>query len=143
MLWRLDNYLHMECLRHLPSVLFFCSSLAAPAGKFVDVTSQSGVHFKHQASPTSKILGNGARLDDPTPAGTIPRKDAPKYWDRLFHQKPDVTFEDVTEKASVEGLGYSIGVAVGDYDNDSYEDSTSPATGAIFFTTTMAMEPPT
>jgi hypothetical protein len=138
----------MEFLRHVPAVLFFCTLLAAqgPAGKFVDVTSQSRVTFRHQASPTSKkylletmgsgvalfdydndgrldiFLGNGARLEDPTPAGTIPRKDAPKYWDRLFHQKPDGTFEDVTEKASVKGLGYSTGVAVGDYDDDGFED---------------------
>ena len=65
---------------------------------------------------------NGAGLADPTPKGTIPQKAAPKYWNRLFHQKKDGTFEDVTEKAGLQGVGYGMGVAAGDYDNDGYED---------------------
>jgi len=65
---------------------------------------------------------NGARLNDPTPKGTIPKKDDPKYWNRLYHQRPDGTFADVTEAAGVVGTGYSTGVAVGDYDNDGFED---------------------
>src|ERR1700741_1275595 len=68
-------------------------------GKFEDVTEKIGIHFQHQASPTSKkylletmgsgvalfdydndgrldiFLGNGARIDDPTPKDTIPQKD--------------------------------------------------------------------
>ena len=68
------------------------------------------------------FFANGARIDDPTPKGTIPQKDGPKYWNRLYHQKPDGSFEDVTEKAGVAGTGYSTGVAVGDYDNDGYDD---------------------
>jgi len=65
---------------------------------------------------------NGAPLEDPTTKGTIPRKAGPKYWDRLYHQKSDGTFEDVTEKAGLQGTGYGMGVAVGDYDNDGFED---------------------
>jgi peptidoglycan hydrolase-like protein with peptidoglycan-binding domain len=67
-------------------------------------------------------LVNGAPLADPTPKGTIPHKTAPKYWNRLFHQKKDGTFEDVTEKAGLQGVSYGMGVAAGDYDNDGYED---------------------
>jgi hypothetical protein len=113
---------------------------------FVDATEKLGIRFQQQSSPTSKkylletmgsgvalfdydnddrldiFFANGARLDDPTPKGTIPRKDDPKYWNRLFHQKTDGTFEDVTEKAGLSGFGYSTGVAVGDYDNDGFED---------------------
>jgi hypothetical protein len=65
---------------------------------------------------------NGAPLSDPTPKGTIPRKTESKYWNRLYHQERDGRFEDVTEKAGLEGVGYGMGVAVGDYDNDGYED---------------------
>jgi beta-1,4-mannooligosaccharide phosphorylase/FG-GAP-like repeat len=65
---------------------------------------------------------NGAPLSDPTPKGTIPQKTGPKDWNRLFHQKKDGTFEDVTEKAGLHGVGYGMGVAVGDYDNDGFED---------------------
>jgi hypothetical protein len=115
-------------------------------GHFGDVTEKLGIHFRQQASPTSKkylletmgsgvalfdydndgrldiFFANGARIDDPTPKGTIPKKDDPKYWNRLYHQKPDGTFEDVTERAGLTGIGYSTGVAVGDYDNDGFED---------------------
>ncbi len=50
------------------------------------------------------------------------KKDSPKYWNRLFHNNGDGTFTDVTEKAGLKGSGYDIGVAIGDYDNDGYED---------------------
>jgi enediyne biosynthesis protein E4 len=113
---------------------------------FIDVTDRSGINFRYQASHTSRkylletmgagvalfdydndgrldiYLVNGAPLADPTPKGTIPQKTGSQYWDRLYHQKPDGTFEDVTEKAGLQGAGYGMGVAVGDYDNDGYED---------------------
>ena len=55
---------------------------------------------------------------------TIPglEKSAPRYWNRLFHNNRDGTFTDVTEKAGVQGAGFGMGVAVGDYDNDGFED---------------------
>ena len=65
---------------------------------------------------------NGAQISDPMPKGTLPDKSNPKYWDRLYHQKPDGTFEDVTEHAGIKGSGYSFGVAVGDYDKDGFSD---------------------
>jgi len=113
---------------------------------FVDVTSSRGVHFQYLASHTSRkylpetmgagvalfdydndgrldlFLVNGASLADPTAKGTVPEKSGPEYWNRLFHQKADGTFEDVTEKAGLQGAGYGMGVAVGDYDNDGFED---------------------
>ena len=50
------------------------------------------------------------------------QKDSPKYWNRLFHNNGDGTFTDVTEKAGLKGTGYDVGVAIGDYDNDGYDD---------------------
>jgi len=115
-------------------------------GNFVDITQQSHIDFLAQASHTDKkylietmgsgvalfdydndgrldiFFANGAPLSDPTPKGTIPQKTGPKYWNRLYHQKPDGTFEDVTEKAGLKGINYDMGVAVGDYDNDGYDD---------------------
>src|ERR1700687_3058338 len=128
------------------SLSFAASPNSPPQGRFVDVTEKLGIHFRQQASPTSRkylletmgsgvalfdydndgrldiFFANGARLDDPTPKGTIPRKDGTEYWNRLYHQKPKATFEDVTEKAALAGVGYSTGIAVGDYDNDGFED---------------------
>ena len=49
-------------------------------------------------------------------------KDSPKYWNRLFRNNGNGTFTDVTEKAGLKGTGYDVGVSIGDYDNDGYED---------------------
>ncbi|MFL6465520.1 MAG: CRTAC1 family protein, partial [Bryobacteraceae bacterium] len=115
-------------------------------GEFIDITPQSGVHFEGVASHTSKkylmetmgsgvalfdfdndgrldlFLVNGAPLTDPMPKGAIPQKDGPRSWNRLYHQLPDGRFEDVTERAGLQGAGYGMGVAVGDFDNDGFED---------------------
>jgi hypothetical protein len=122
------------------------SQVASTPGRFVDITTKSHFSFIEQASHTSKkylletmgsgvalidydndglldiFLVNGAPLTDSMPKGAIPQKTASKYWNRLFHQKRDGTFEDVTEKAGLQGVGYGMGVAAGDYDNDGYED---------------------
>jgi len=52
------------------------------------------------------------------------KKTNPSYFNRLLHQRPDGTFEDVSAKAGLLGqdLDYNFGVAAGDYDNDGYPD---------------------
>ncbi|HSQ04231.1 MAG TPA: hypothetical protein VLN59_09355, partial [Burkholderiales bacterium] len=55
-------------------------------------------------------LVNGAPVDDPTPPGTIPKKTSAQYWNRLYHQRSDGTFEDVTQRAGVAGYRYGMGV---------------------------------
>lgn len=127
-----------------------CAQARAPGvsvpGRFVDITAQAGVHFLHQAPHTTRkylietmgsgvalfdcdddgrldlFLVNGAPYSDPTLKGTIPEKTGPIYWNRLYHQKSDGTFEDITEKSGLSGVGYGMGVAAGDYDNDGHED---------------------
>jgi hypothetical protein len=77
---------------------------------------------------------NGAQLLDPMPKGAVPDKTAPKYWNRLYRQKPDGAFEDVTEKAGVKGEGYGFGVAVGDYNKDGFADLfVTHFGGAVFY----------
>jgi enediyne biosynthesis protein E4 len=114
-----------------------------------DITEASKIDFKHEASPTSnkyliETMGggvalfdydnderldiffvNGAWIGDPMPSNKKPDKSDPKYWNRLYHQKPDGTFSDVTEAAGLTGKPqnlYNMGVAVGDFDNDGFED---------------------
>jgi len=113
---------------------------------FTDITSLSGINFKRAPSLTSmkyllEAMGggvamfdydndgrmdlfftNGASLKDPMSKTEMPDKREAKYWNRLYHQKPDGTFEDVTEAARLKGSGYSMGVAAADYDNDGYVD---------------------
>jgi len=115
-------------------------------GRFTDITVPSGIRFTGVASHTShkylmETMGsgvavfdydndglldiffvNGAPLDDPMAKDAIPEKRSAKDWNRLYRQRKDGTFEDVTEKAGLKGVGYGMGVAVGDYDNDGYED---------------------
>jgi hypothetical protein len=50
------------------------------------------------------------------------RKSSPKYHNRFFENDGKGHFTDVTDKAGLAGSGYDIGVAIGDYDNDGYED---------------------
>jgi len=50
------------------------------------------------------------------------RKSDPKYSNRLFQNNGKGEFVDVTEKAGLAGIGFDTGVAIGDYDNDGYED---------------------
>src|SRR5260370_32538507 len=102
-------------------------------GNFVDITAASGVRFQQVSPHTSRkylpetmgsgvalfdydndgrldvFLVNGAPISDPSPKGTIPQKTGPQYWNRLYHQKTDGTFEDVTEKAGLQGTGYGMG----------------------------------
>jgi enediyne biosynthesis protein E4 len=49
-------------------------------------------------------------------------KDSPRYSNRLFENDGHGHFTDVTERAGLAGTGYDMGVAIGDYDNDGYED---------------------
>jgi len=61
------------------------------------------------------FCANGAELPSLTKSG-------PAYWNRLYKNNRDGTFSDVTAKAGLQGEGYAMGVAVGDYNNDGHED---------------------
>jgi enediyne biosynthesis protein E4 len=136
------------------SVACACASLAlgaapAPDVRFTDVTAALGIDFTHAHSATSQkylletmgggvalldydndgrldiFFTNGARIDDPMPAGREPDKSDRRYWNRLYRQGEDGTFTDVTEAAGLTGMPqnrYGMGVATGDYDNDGFMD---------------------
>jgi len=61
------------------------------------------------------FVANGA-----TVPGLEKRDDS--YHNHLFRNNHDGTFTDVTRQAGVAGRGYSMGVAVADYDNDGWPD---------------------
>ncbi|HXI39578.1 MAG TPA: FG-GAP-like repeat-containing protein, partial [Bryobacteraceae bacterium] len=65
---------------------------------------------------------NGAALKDPQADGQPLDKSAPEFWNRLFRNNHDGTFTDVTTRAGLQGSGYGMGVATGDFDNDGFTD---------------------
>jgi hypothetical protein len=50
------------------------------------------------------------------------KKTGPRYSNRLFLNDGHGHFTDATQKAGLAGTGYDIGVAIGDYDNDGFQD---------------------
>jgi hypothetical protein len=60
------------------------------------------------------LLLNGTRLEG------FPRGGAPTI--RLYRNKRDGTFEDVTDRAGLRREGWASAISVGDYDNDGHED---------------------
>jgi hypothetical protein len=48
------------------------------------------------------------------------RGDSPRS--RLYHNNGDGTFTDVSERSGLDHTGWGMGVCVGDYDNDGYDD---------------------
>jgi len=114
--------------------------------RFTDITEKLGIDFRHQPGLTSRkyilesfgggiavfdydndgrpdiFFVNGAAIGDPMKPGEFPRKTGPEFWNRLYHQGKDGTFTDATAKSGLAGEGYSLAVAVGDFDNDGFDD---------------------
>jgi len=131
------------------SLLLLAAAPSAPDVRFTEVARAVGIDFEHANSATSNkylletmgggvalldydndgrldvFFTNGAKLEDPMPAGKAPDKSGRESWNRLFRQNADGTFADVTEKAGLTGMPqdrYGMGAAVGDYDNDGFPD---------------------
>src|SRR5207249_4112929 len=49
-------------------------------------------------------------------------KRLPAYANRLYRNEGNMRFTDVTDEAGVAGVGYAMGVAAADYDNDGHVD---------------------
>ena len=111
----------------------------ASAIQLENTIAQSKIKFtlKNSVSPqryTFETMAGGVAVFDYnndalldiffTNGAAIPslEKTGPEYWNRLFRNNGDGTFTDVTEKAGLQGIGYSMGVAAGDYDNDGFVD---------------------
>jgi hypothetical protein len=99
----------------------------------------SGIDFVLENSPTARkhlvetMPGGVATFDYDgdgftdiyfTNGASLPslQKDGAKYRNRLYRNVGGFKFKDVTAEAGVEGAGYSMGAAAGDYDNDGHVD---------------------
>ena len=110
-----------------------------PSGpiQFVDVTAQSGISFKHNSGAFGKkylpeTMGSGACFIDYDNDGwqdifLVNSMDWPdhkthKSYPALYHNNQDGTFTDVTREAGLAIEMYGMGCAIGDYDNDGFDD---------------------
>ena len=124
----------------------------SPVPLFRDVAEEVGLKFHHFTGATGEfympeIMGAGVALFDydndrdldvyliqgatfdpaqdprhakfPTPAGWKPGN---RLFRNLLSETGKLQFVDVTEQAGVGHVGYGMGVAVGDYDNDGFQD---------------------
>lgn len=105
---------------------------------FVNIAEQSGLGtFKHTDGSSGRKffveqMGSGIAVFDYDNDGwqdvyfcsgaALPGFKGKAMGNRLFRNKQDGTFEDVTEKAGVACNRYCIGVATGDFDNDGFWD---------------------
>jgi hypothetical protein len=111
--------------------------LRAADPTFTDITRQAGITFKHVYSPEKKYIvesmSGGVALFDYDNDGYLDiyfvnsltvdlAKSHQKTKSALYHNNGDGTFSDVTDKAGVGDIGFGMGVVVGDYNNDGFDD---------------------
>ena len=105
---------------------------------FRDITTQAGIHFTHNNGAFGKkwlpeTMGPGCAFIDYDNDGypdilLINGTDFPGHPHagattlKLYHNNRNGTFTDVTRKAGLPVPLFGFGVAVGDYDNDGFDD---------------------
>ena len=112
---------------------------AAPvAPRFEDIAATAGIAYQYDHGPRDDLyladtMGGGVGLFDYDGDGRLDiyfvngcalpyNRDDPPTPNRLYRNRGDGTFEDVTGAAGVGGIGYGMGCAVGDIDNDGDDD---------------------
>jgi len=131
--------------RSLPTMLLPALALLGPVAAgaddtywFDDVADRCGLDFRYvtDAHPERpyfpEIMGGGGALVDLDDDGDLdaylvqfgamrePRSDLGR--NRLYRNRGDGTFEDITDGSGADDRGWGTGVAAGDYDNDGDVD---------------------
>jgi hypothetical protein len=104
---------------------------------FTDITAASGVTFRHQSGAFGKkylpeTMGSGVAFLDADGDGwqdlffvnssTWPGQPPKPSGSALYRNNRNGTFTDVTAASGIKGIGYGLGAAAGDFDNDGRID---------------------
>jgi hypothetical protein len=118
---------------------FLFPAIGPPPILFREIARDAGISFVLENSPTDhkqlvETMPGGIAVFDYdgdgrpdiffTNGAQIPslEKSSPKFWNRLYRNEGNLKFRDVTEQAGIAGVGYSMGAAAADYDNDGRAD---------------------
>jgi len=127
------------CASVSPSWVLVLLAFSAQAQvQFRDITAPSGIHFIHNNGAFGKkwlpeTMGSGCAFIDYDNDGypdilLVNGTDFPGHAHagattlKLYHNNRNGTFTDVTRKAGLAVPMFGLGVAVGDYDNDGFDD---------------------
>jgi len=132
-------------LRLIPLSFILAWTIAsAQNAQFTNITQAAGIRFVHNSGATGKrylpeTLGAGVAFidydndgwQDILFANGADWPDAPKHAStlKLYHNNRNGTFTDVTQNSGLAISMYGMGIAVGDYDNDGYDDVFVTAVG--------------
>jgi enediyne biosynthesis protein E4 len=113
------------------------SSMQLNEVQFTDISRQAGIKFTHVFSPEKKYIaesmGGGVALFDYDNDGYLDiyfvnsltvdlARSHRKTTSALYHNNGNNTFTDVTSKSGLGDIGFGMGVAAGDYNNDGLVD---------------------
>jgi hypothetical protein len=114
--------------------------------RFDDVTRAAGIDFVHHDSSTDmhyilETMGSGVAwidhdgdglLDLFLPqVGPLDPKSTDRPTPRFYRNTGDGSFTDVTRRVGLERPGYGMGAAVGDFDNDGFDDLVVTSFGEV------------
>src|SRR5574337_850597 len=113
------------------------AATATPSRHYANIAPEAGIHFIHNTGAFGKkylpeTMGSGCAFIDYDNDGNqdillINGTDFPGHVRRqttmkLYHNNGNGTFTDVTARAGLNIPMYGMGVAIGDYDNDGWDD---------------------
>jgi enediyne biosynthesis protein E4 len=135
--------MHPHSLNVLFVLLYSATIVAADDPLFEDATKQSGIQFRHVSPLTPErhlhlVMGSGIGwldfdrdgwpdlyLAQGAPFGKADREQFAargESSDRLLRNLGQGQFDDVSDRSGLVDLDYSMGITVGDFDNDGFRD---------------------